>query len=438
MMQMAGADRSVRGPQTEAEEGVWIEIIRHMESVYAQLAQAQDALERHAVELAEAKELADNIIRSMSDGLIVLDAAGRIKLVNESVDRLFGFPGVELEGEPLSLLVPDVERERWEWRNLRRAVERQGGLPEAEATWRTRSGEPIAVGVSGAALRDRLGDLMGAVLVVRDLRETKRRIAEARAATEAARMKAAELERANAELKRLQAELVQAAKMSSLGRLAAGVAHEHNNPLGSILLYSDLVLEDTPEDDPRRPNLLKIAEQAARCRQIVRGLLDFARPTESTTGPVDVNAALKQALSVLEGQEMFHNVVVEWNLSPSPPTLTADASQPRQAFTNICLNAVEAMDGRGTLTIATEPDPDGTSVVVSITDTGCGIPEADRERLFEPFFTTKEDGTGLGLAITYGIIERHGGEIAVQSEPGKGTTFRLTIRSMEESGSGAH
>jgi two-component system NtrC family sensor kinase len=417
-------------PPADAPEGVWIDIIRHMETIYAQLADNESEMEKRAQELSTAKELADNIIHSIHDGLVVVDSAGVVTLVNDAAERLFEQPAGALVGRSVDCLLPEQGRGEWGWRRLGRQIQREGGLSELEATWQTSQGVQIPCGVSGAALRSRWGDVIGAVLVVRDLRETKRRIAEARAATEAARAKAQELEEANRELKQLQAELVQAAKMSSLGRLAAGVAHELNNPLGSILLYSDLVLEDTPAEDPRRRNLLKIAEQAARCRHIVRDLLDFGRPAGSATGPVDVNAVLRGAMGVLEGQELFHNVAVEWRLAERLPEIQGDAAQLQQAFTNIFLNAAEAMSGSGRLAVRTSAAPDG-GVLVGVSDTGCGIPPEAKEHLFEPFFTTREDGTGLGLAITYGIVERHRGGIEVASEVGKGTTFLITLRSAE-------
>lgn len=425
-------NKPLQSSAVDAQENVWIQIIRQMESLYAQLADAQSDIEERARQLGEAKELADNIIRSMNDALIVLDSAGRVRLANDAAVRLFGYPAEEFVGMALAALVPEKSAAQWRWPRLRRRIGREGGLSELETVWRDARGRRIPCGVSGAPLRDRWGEMMGAVLVVRDLREAKRRIAEARAATRAARAKARELEQANAELTQLQAELIQAAKMSSLGRLAAGVAHELNNPLGSILLYSDLIMEDTPAGDPRRRNLERVAQQAARCRQIVRGLLDFGRPAETAAAPLDLNAVLRQALNVLDGQEMFHNVEVRWELADGLPVIKGDAAQLQQAFTNIVLNAVDAMGGQGMLTLRTAPGPEGQGVHVEVQDSGCGIPPEDVPRLFEPFFTTKDDGTGLGLAITYGIVERHGGTVDVTSRRGEGTTFRLTIRSMRE------
>jgi len=420
-----------RVEQLQAQESVWMEIIQRMESLYGQLADSQAEIERHARELGDAKELLDNIIRSMSDVLIAVDSSGTISLVNDAAERLFGFTRQELIGNTLEKLLPGTAQQQWNWRSLSRRIRGQDGLREVEALWQNRRGALIPVGVSVSALRDRLGEPVGGVLLVRDLRETKRRIAEAQAATAAARAKAKELERANADLKRLQAELIQAAKMSSLGRLAAGVAHELNNPLGGITLYADLLLEDMRKDEPRRVTVEKIVQQTSRCRRIVQDLLAFARPSGSTARRVDVNSVLREAMSVLKDQEMFHNVEARWELAEELPRILADPDELRQAFVNIVLNAVEAMHGKGVLSFGTCRGEEAESVVVTISDTGCGIPEGDIEHLFEPFFTTKDGGTGLGLPITYGIVERHNGSIEVKSEVDKGTTFRICLRSMK-------
>ncbi len=394
--------RSPKMDMADVQENVWIEIIRKMESIYAQLADSQAEMEKRTQELVEAKELSDNIIRSMSDAVVALDDSGRVTRVNDTVRQLFGFSREDLVGHSLSAFLPEAIQEQWRWGLLRRRVEQEGTFRRIEMDWRSRDGALIPVEVSGSVLRDRFGEVIGAVLVIRDLRE----------------------------LKRLESELIQAAKMSSLGRLAAGVAHEVNNPLSGILLYGDLLLEDIPKGDKRREHAGKIVELALRCREIVRALLDFARPSVSCTQPVDVGIVLRNVLRVLEPQEMFRNVEVKWDPAGSLPSILGDPTQLQQAFTNIMLNAVEAMQGKGVLTIVTSPESDGPGVVVRISDTGCGIPEELWDGLFEPFFTTKAGGTGLGLAITYEIVERHKGRIEVQSRVGEGTTFILTLRSI--------
>ncbi|MBS3763063.1 MAG: PAS domain S-box protein [Planctomycetes bacterium] len=417
--------------QWEAQESVWVQIIQQMEELYAELADSQAEIERHAEELRDAKKLVDNIIRSMSDVLIAVDSSGTITLVNEAVDRLFGFSEEELEGATLAKLLPgEAQKQKWSWSRLSRRIRKSGSLREVETRWQARRGNLIPVGVTVSALRDEWEEVAGAVLVVRDLRERKRRIAEAQAATAAAREKARELEEANENLKRLQDELVQAAKMSSLGRLAAGVAHELNNPLGGIMLYSDLLLEDIPKGDTRRPTVEKIADQTSRCRSIVQDLLEFSRPAQAASRPVDINSLLEEAVNILEGQQVFHNVSSHWKLAEEIPSLTGDPDRLRQAFLNIVLNAVEAMEGKGELYLRTSVK-DG-KVTIEIQDSGCGLTEEQQEHLFEPFYTTKETGTGLGLPVTYGIIERHGGEIEAESEKGQGATFRISLPLTEE------
>jgi signal transduction histidine kinase len=217
--------------------------------------------------------------------------------------------------------------------------------------------------------------------------------------------------------------------MSSLGRMAASVAHEINNPLGAVVVYSHLLLENSPEDFPGRGNLQKIVREAIRCRDIVRGLLDFARPGAGMRQTGDLNAIVRAAHDLLWGQGVFKSISVRLDLSPTPLEIICDPSQLQQAFTNLLVNAAEAISGSGTITIRSGHDAVRGMAAVSVADTGCGIPPEHLERIFEPFFTTKQGGhgTGLGLAIAYGIVERHGGTIKVDSRPGEGTVFTVWL-----------
>lgn len=237
------------------------------------------------------------------------------------------------------------------------------------------------------------------------------------------------------ELTEIQTTLIQSEKLASLGKLAAGVAHEINNPLGAILIYSHLLLEDTPKNSPAYENLKKIVKETSRCKDIVKGLLEFARPKEPEMVAVDVNEVVDRALAIMEKQALFQNIVINKRYS-SLPKLVADASQLQQVFMNIILNAAEAMNGRGTLTITTFMDPNKKNIKIAFADTGHGISPENMARLFEPFFTTKEvgKGTGLGLAISYSIIQKHQGTIEVSSEPGKGSTFTVILPLQKESG----
>ncbi len=231
-------------------------------------------------------------------------------------------------------------------------------------------------------------------------------------------------------------QIMKSERLATLGQLAAGVAHEINNPLGAVLMYTHLALEDLEEKDVLRKNLEKAVIEASRCKGIVKGLLDFARQTEPKVERTDVNETLERTLAVVENQALFQNIKITKVICSSLPKVLIDVSQMQQVFTNIVLNAAEAMEGKGELTVSSRMAPDNEYVEIEFTDTGCGIPAENREKIFDPFFTTKEvgRGTGLGLAVSHGIIARHKGTIEVRSEPSKGTSFiiRLPLKRKED------
>ena len=231
------------------------------------------------------------------------------------------------------------------------------------------------------------------------------------------------------ELVEIQAHLVQSEKLASIGKLAAGIAHEINNPLGGILIYSCLILEETDKNNPHYENLKKIVKETTRCKDIVKGLLEFARPKEPEMGMVDMNELLNKSLTLMERQALFQNIDIRKSYEPGLPKIFADGAQLQQVFINIILNAAEAMNGNGALTLKTSVDTGRDMISIEFTDTGHGIREEDKKRLFEPFFSTKEvgKGTGLGLAISYGIVQKHRGAIEVHSEAGHGATFTVKL-----------
>lgn len=230
--------------------------------------------------------------------------------------------------------------------------------------------------------------------------------------------------------------MVESKRLATLGQLAAGVAHEINNPLGGVFVYAHLLLEDTAPDDPRRMNMEKIVKETSRCRDIVKNLLDFSRQTSPKVEEADVNEIVEEALGLAVQQPKFKNVRVEMGLCENLPHVMVDVSQIEQVFTNILLNAAEAMGGGGTISVSSRLSSDNGMMEVSVKDTGPGILPEHIDRLFDPFFTTKEvgHGTGLGLAVSYGIIERHEGRIKVQSKPGAGTTFVVQLPLKGEGG----
>ncbi len=237
------------------------------------------------------------------------------------------------------------------------------------------------------------------------------------------------------ELATMQNTLVQSQRLASLGKLAAGIAHEINNPLGGILVLSSLVLEDLKEDNPHRENIQEVIKQTMRCRDIVKGLLQFSRQEEGKTEYLKINNVLNSTLSLIEKQALFHNIEVVKHFDPELPDILGDNSQLQQLFMNVIMNAAQAMKEIGTLTLNTYHDEKNDMVVIEISDTGCGISEELIDRIFDPFFTTKEvgEGTGLGLAIAYGIVTKHHGRMTVKSKVNEGSTFTIKIPAVESS-----
>jgi two-component system, NtrC family, sensor kinase len=241
-----------------------------------------------------------------------------------------------------------------------------------------------------------------------------------------------QVEERTADLQQAQNALVQSEKLSSLGRLSASIAHEINNPLAGILTFAKLVirlLEGKTFDETVRRELVKhmalVQRETERCSAIVRGLLDFARERPIALRETSINQAVEEALQLISHQITLQGLTLEKRLAPTPPVM-ADFGQLRQAVVNIGINAIEAMGKSGMLTVTTRPAADGGAEIL-ISDTGPGIPPELLTRVFEPFFTTKEKGTGLGLAVVYGVMQRHGGEVKVKSERGRGATFTLKL-----------
>lgn len=232
-------------------------------------------------------------------------------------------------------------------------------------------------------------------------------------------------------LERAQAQLIQTEKLSSLGKLSASIAHEINNPLAGILTTAKLLIRTTEESpgDPRAASTIRmlklVQRETERCTAIVRNLLGFARERALTLSDADVNAAVDEALFLVANQIALLGIQLERELVPVP-TMRADFGQLRQAFANIIINACDAMPKGGTLRVRSRFDEAGRLIIIEIADTGVGIPSEQLTKVLDPFFTTKEKGTGLGLSVVYGVVERHGGRLAIDSAPGAGT--RVTIR----------
>jgi len=224
-----------------------------------------------------------------------------------------------------------------------------------------------------------------------------------------------------------QKNMMQHEKLASIGRLSAGVAHEINNPLTTILTTSMLLQEETSPQDPMYAELETIAKETLRCRKIVTSLLDFARQTKPDKKEHDLNDIIKESLLLVKKQAAFKDVSVEQELATNLPHVLVDKGQIQQALINLVLNAIEATAAGGYVRVLTRNVPENREIQVSVSDNGEGISETNLVKIFDPFFTTKEDGSGLGLAITHGIVEQHNGSIEAESRLGHGTTFTIKL-----------
>jgi two-component system NtrC family sensor kinase len=214
-------------------------------------------------------------------------------------------------------------------------------------------------------------------------------------------------------------------KMSSLGRMAAGIAHEINNPLAGILLYSSNMSKKVPQGGALAEGLDIIIKETQRCKTIIQGLLEFARDREPQKVSADINAIMETALGIVENEFRLRHVGLERQLAENMVKTLLDENQIEQIFINLLLNAVHAVSENGKVIIQTVVDPGSNKVRVEIADNGCGIAAEDIKKIFEPFYSTKAKGTGLGLAVSYGIVQNHQGDIRVLSPPGQGTRFTL-------------
>jgi PAS domain S-box-containing protein len=365
---------------------------------------------RHGLEevLQRTNAFLRKLLISAVDAVIAADKKGRILIFNEMAAKILGFDAEKvMQNVDIRDLYPgdgayDVMKK------LRSEdFGGKGNLKSYQVNLKTKSGEAIPISLNAAIVYEDEQEI-ATIGYFHDMRE--------------------ELHMKE-ELEKTQLQLLQSEKMASLGKLAAGVAHQLNNPLGGITLFTKLILEEYNLEEGAQKDLQRILKDAERCRDTVKELLEFSRQTKRLKRPHDINRTISRTLFLLENQTLFQNIKIEKNFGQDLPPVNADIQQLNHLFMNIILNAAQAMDGRGAMTISTDLSVDGRRVKVEIADTGPGIPEHIRPRIFEPFFTTKEEGkgTGLGLSLVYGIVENHDGRIDVQSEPGQGTTFVVEL-----------
>jgi two-component system NtrC family sensor kinase len=236
------------------------------------------------------------------------------------------------------------------------------------------------------------------------------------------------VERDNKLKEHTEMQIVKSEKLASLGRLASGIAHEINNPLTGVLSYSTSLFNDLKNTEYKE-DLDIIINETLRCREIVKGILNFARETRLEKNNVNINTVISEVLLILERHVNFQNIVIKRNFYQDLPDISIDINQIKSVINNLAVNSADAMPDGGELTITTDLNKEKNEIIIEITDTGIGISEENLDKIFDPFFTTKETGkgTGLGLAVTYGIIRRHNGWIGVHSKPGQGTKFIIGL-----------
>ena len=357
-------------------------------------------------DLKKTKEFLEGIIESSVNAIVVADMKGVILLMSESARKLFGYPDKVDVGKSIAEYHYTPGGARSVMKKLRSPD--YGGVGKLHTTEMkviNSSGEEIPVEMTASIIYED-GKEVASMAIFQDLRpkiEEEKKLEETRM------------------------QLVQSDKLASIGRLAAGVAHEINNPLGGIAVYTHLALEDLPKESFSYENLNKVVNLAERCKKIIKGLLDFSREREFEIKPVNVNDIIEEIFSLVETQALFQNIEITKALGPNLPPIMGDKSQLQQVFINLALNAAEAMRDGGKLIVKSSLN--NSFVEITFTDTGTGIPPEDLDKVFEPFFTTKseESGTGLGLAVSHGIITEHKGTVSIESRLNEGTTFTIKL-----------
>jgi two-component system NtrC family sensor kinase len=358
-------------------------------------------------ELKEANEFLMNLIESSVDGIIVTDMKGNILIFNRGAENILGYKAEEVVGKMniRSIYEPGVGKEVME--KLKSPdYGGVGRLTSFPIVHRRKDGELIEGDLSASVIYNDEGREIASIGIFKDLRE---RLG---------------IER---ELREMQQALLQSEKLAAMGRLTSQIAHELNNPIYGIMNTLELLKTEIPPESKRRRILELSLSEIQRLAEMLKNMLSFSKPEEEKRRPVNLNELIEGILLVMEKQMRESNVSVETHLDSSVPEVMASTNQMRQVMLNLFKNAKEAMPKGGTLTIRTAREEN--DVVIRIRDTGVGIPEEIRDRIFEAFFTTKQKvkGVGLGLSVCYGIVKDHGGEIKLESEVEKGTTFTIRL-----------
>ena len=392
-----GLGKTIAGDFLSSEDVELLETLAGYMGIAIQNARLYASLEQKASEYERLKDFNENIVESISVGVLAVDLEDRIESWNSQMEVMYAMPRSQVLNERLSEVFPAEFMEEFY------RVRQNPGIHNLyKFRLHTRAGDVRIANVAIAPLVTRKFNVIGRLIIVDDITE---------------RME-------------LESQLTQAEKLSSIGLLAAGVAHEVNTPLAVISSYAQMLTKQINDDAKLGPLLEKITRQTFRASEIVNNLLNFSRTGATEFSAIDLNKIITETLTLLEHQLKTSHVKVQTDLYAGLPLIHGNSGKLQQVFLNLFLNAKDAMAGKGgTLHISTT---NGDAVQVNISDSGAGIAPEHINKIYDPFFTTKNvpregqsRGTGLGLSVTYGIIQEHAGKIRVDSQPGQGTTFQL-------------
>jgi len=393
-----GLGKTVDGDFLSSDDVELVETIAGYLAVALDNAQLYSSLEQKALEIARLKDFSENIVESLNVGVLAVDLAGIVESWNTRMEQLFGVARQDAVGRQLGSLLPE---------ELAREITARGDQEQITGIYKQRlqhQGKSLTLNVSITPLVSKSNERIGRLLLFDDVTQREH----------------------------MEEQMSQTEKLSSLGLLAAGVAHEVNTPLAVISNYIQMLAKQMPEGDPRQSIIEKIVKQTFRASEIVNNLLNFSRTGAAEASDVDVNRVVEETLSLVAHPLKTSHIHVVKELGQPLPPVRGSANKLQQVFLNLFLNARDAMPGGGMLEVRTAAQ--NGSVEIEIADTGGGIERDHIHRIFDPFFTTKSSGrgTGLGLSVSYGIIKEHAGKIDVRSTPGKGTSFHVEFPAVKK------
>ena len=393
-----GLGKTVDGDFLSSDDVELVQTIAGYVAVALDNAQLYSSLEQKALEIARLKDFSENIVESLNVGVLAVDLGGLVESWNTRMEQLFGVKRQDAVGHQLRALLPE---------ELAAEIASRRDEEQITGIYKQRlhhQGKFLTLNVSITPLVSKSGERIGRLLLFDDVTQRER----------------------------MEEQMTQTEKLTSLGLLAAGVAHEVNTPLAVISNYIQMLAKQMPGDDPRHAIIDKIVKQTFRASEIVNNLLNFSRTGAAELADIDVNRVVEETLSLVAHPLKTSQIQVVKQLGDGLPAVRGSANKLQQVFLNLFLNARDAMPAGGMLEVRTAAR--NGSVEVEVADTGAGIPREHIHRIFDPFFTTKSNGrgTGLGLSVSYGIIKEHAGKIDVRSTPGKGTSFHVEFPALRK------